>query len=199
MTVDRRLRGLVVAAALIAGGCGYHFPGAGTSLPGGGSRIYVARFDNRSRSPGLESLVAEGLQVEFARRGQFSVVRDPAAADLVLEGSIQSLETRPVAFSTTDETLQYETIMVLGASLRSTATNAVVWRISALRENDSYGAVSQTVVPSSSAFVSGSTLNANDLNQLTDVQLSEAQRREAIDRVIENASRDLYNAMVEDF
>lgn len=192
-----RVAALVLAFA--AAGCGYHFPGEGTALPGGGSRLHVARFDNRSRQPGVESQVVEGIELEIARRGRFTLAREEEAADLVLEGTIQSIETRPIAFSTSDETLQYETVMVLSAALRNPATNAVVWRVSALRENDSYGAVSDTVVPSSSAFVSQSTLNANNLNQLSDVQLSEAQRREALDRIVENTSRDLYNAIVEDF
>lgn len=193
--------GRVFAAVLLSAlaGCGYHFPGEGNALPGGGRRVLVSRFENRTHSPGVENDVLEGLLLEFSRRGQFQVVRDQAEADLVLEGSITSLETRPVAFSKSDETLQYETIMTISASLRDPRSSAIVWRISSLRETDSYGAVTQTVVASSSAFLSQSNLNANDLNQLTDVQLSESQKREALDRVVENVSRDLYNAIVEDF
>lgn len=188
--------GAILGAAL---GCGYHFPGGASELPGGGRRLQVARFENRTQTPGVENEVMEGLLLEFARRGQFQVVREQSEADLVLEGAVSSLETRPVAFSRSDETLQYETIMTISASLRDPRSNAIVWRISSLRETDSYGAVSQTVVASSSAFLSQSNLNANDLNQLTDVQLSESQRREALERVVENVSRDLYNAIVEDF
>jgi hypothetical protein len=185
--------------ALFSADCGYHFPGQASTLPGGGTKLYIAQFENGTRTPGLENDVLEAMQSEVARRGQFTVTDAPDAADLVLEGSISSLEVRPVAFSTSDEALQYETVMVVSAALRNPRTNAIVWRVAALRENDSYGAVSQTVVASSSQFLQQSTLNANDLNQLTDVQLSESQRREALDRVLENTSRDLYNSMVENF
>ncbi|MFM8409875.1 MAG: LPS assembly lipoprotein LptE [Alphaproteobacteria bacterium] len=200
MRPGRAVRAAAAAtlAALLAA-CGYHFPGEASSLPGGGRRVVVTRFENRTQTPGVENEVMEAILLEFARRGQFQVVRDQADADLVLEGSVSSLETRPVAFSRNDETLQYETIMTISASLRDPRSNSIVWRISSLRETDSYGAVSQTVVASSSAFLSQSNLNANDLNQLTDVQLSESQRREALERVTENVSRDLYNAIVEDF
>jgi len=51
----------------------------------------------------------------------------------------------------------------------------------------------------SSQFQEQSTLNEENLLQLTDVQLSESQKQEAIDRVLENMSRDVYNAMVENF
>jgi outer membrane lipopolysaccharide assembly protein LptE/RlpB len=195
----RRRVPVFLAAVALAAGCGYHFPGGSGELPGGGRRVAVARFENRTQSPGVENDVMEGLLVEFARRGQFQVVRNSEDADLVLEGAISSLETRPVAFSRSDETLQYETIMTISAQLRDPRSGAIAWRISSLRETDSYGAVSQTVVASSSAFLAQSNLNANDLNQLTDVQLSESQRRQALERVVENVSRDLYNAIVEDF
>jgi hypothetical protein len=194
--------GAVAIAALGSSGmgaCGYHFPGAAATLPGGGTRLRVARFDNRTRSPGLENDVLEALESEIARRGQFKIAAEGEAPDVILEGSINSLEVRPVAFNSTDEALQYETVMTLSARLRNPHNGSIVWRVSSLRENDSYGAVAQTVVPQSSLFQSQSTLNSADLNQLTDVQLSESQNREALDRVLDNASRDLYNSMVEDF
>jgi Lipopolysaccharide-assembly len=195
-----RRQGLALFLVAVAGGaCGYHFPGQVSTLPGGASRVHVARFENRTRSPGLENEVLDAMETEVARRGQLTLAPDAASADLVLEGTISALEVRPIAFSNSDEAVQYETIMVVSAGLRNPKTGAVVWRVAALRENDSYGGVSQTVIASSSQFLQQSTLNANDLNQLTDVQLSESQKREALDRVLENTSRDLYNAMVEGF
>lgn len=195
----RRAAVLALVAILSTAGCGYNFPGQASTLPGGSSRLHIARFENRTRNPGLENEVREALEAEVTRRGQLTLVPRLDDAEVVLEGAISSLEVRPIAFSNSDEAVQYETVMILSAGLRNTKTGAILWRVSALRETDSYGAVSQTVVASSSQFLQQSTLNANDLNQLTDVQLSESQRREALDRVLENTSRDLYNAMVEGF
>jgi hypothetical protein len=179
--------------------CGYNFPGEGRTLPGGATSLYIAKFDNRTREPGLENFVLESLEAEVAQRGQFTLSPDRDAAELVLEGTILSLETRPVAFSSNDEALQYQTFLTVSAALRNPKTNTIVWRVAALRETDSYGAVANTVVTDSPEFVTGSTLNPDDLSQLSDVQLSETQQREALDRVLENTSRDLYNAMVENF
>lgn len=198
MSATGRLVGpLVVLLALGLADCGYHFPGQG-SLPGGATSLYVAKFDNRTRDPGLENFLLEAIRAEIARRGQFSLATDPDAAQLVLEGAILSLESRPVAFSSGDEALQYQTFMTISAALRNPKNDVQVWRISALRESDSFGAVANTVVTDSPEFLSG-TLNPGDLDQLSDVQLSESQQREALDRVLENTSRDLYNAMVENF
>ena len=179
--------------------CGYNFPGEGSTLPGGATTIYVAKFDNRTRDAGLENFVLESMQAEVARRGQFVLEPDRSAAQVALEGTILSIEKRPVAFSSADEALGYQTFITVSAQLRDTRNGTVVWRISALREGEAYGAVANTVVTDSPDFLTGSTLNPGDLSQLSDVQLSEAQEREALDRVLENLSRDLYNAMVENF
>jgi outer membrane lipopolysaccharide assembly protein LptE/RlpB len=193
------MRRTLLAAVLLAASCGYHFPGQGRVLPGGGNSLYVGEFVNRSREAGLDARVHSSLEDEVARRGIFKLVPSTDAAAVVLEGSIDRLETRPVAFSNSDEAVQYETIMTISAQLRDPRNERVVWRVSGMRSNDSYGAVFGTVVAESSQFQEQSPIDAQQLGQLTDVQLSESQRDEAMERVLENFSRDLYNAMVEDF
>ncbi len=201
MAAPTRPRVVVVlcALALLATThCGYHFPGEG-SLPGGATSIHVAKFENRTRDAGLENYLLEAIQTEIARRGQFTLQPQRSDAQLTLEGAILSVEKRPVAFSSSDEALQYQTYVTISAVLRDTRNNKAVWRISQLREGESYGATSSTVVTDSPDFLSGSTLNPKDIAQLSDVQLSESQERDALDRVFQNTSRDLYNAMVENF
>lgn len=185
-------------ALLATADCGYHFPGEGT-LPNGATSLHVAKFENRTRDAGLENYLLEAIQTEIARRGKFTLEENRSAAQLSLEGAIVSIERRPVAFSSSDEALQYQTFVTISAVLRDTRDNKAVWRIAALREGDSYGATSNTVVTDSPEFLTGSTLNSKDVAQLSDVQLSESQEREALDRVFQNTSRDLYNAMVENF
>src|SRR5262245_16131858 len=190
------MRRTLLTVALLVASCGYHFPGQGTKLPGGGNTLHVGEFVNRSREPGLDARVHSALEDEVTRRGIFKLEPGTNGAAVVLEGSIDRLETRPVAFSNSDEAVQYETIMTVSAQLRDTRNDNIVWRVSGLRANDSYGAVFGTVVAESSQFQEQSPINAQQLGQLTDVQLSESQRSEALERVLENFSRDLYNAMV---
>lgn len=195
------LRALVRVCALalvVTAHCGYRFPGEGT-LPGGATSLHVAKFENRTREPGLENFLLEAIQTEIARRGQFTLEQERSAAPLSLEGAIVSIEKRPVVFTSSDEAAQYQTYVTISAVLRDTRTNKPVWRISALREGDSFAATSSTVVTDSPDFLTGSTLNPQDIAQLSDVQLSESQESEALDRVFRNTSRDLYNAMVENF
>ena len=192
-------RATTAVLVLLLGGCGYHFPGQGTTLPGGATSVYVGEFANRTRDAGLEGRVRSSLEEEISRRGAFSLASSASSAQVVLEGAVEGLESRPIAFSNTDEALQYETIMTISAQLRDARNQSVVWRVAGLRANDSYGAVLGTVVAESSQFQEQSPIGAQQLGELTDVQLSESQRDEALIRVLENISRDLYNAMVENF
>jgi hypothetical protein len=198
--VRSRLMVVTIGVLLLGlANCGYNFPGEGRTLPGGATSIYIAKFDNRTRDAGLENYLLESLQAEVSRRGQFALTKERSGAQLALEGTILSLETRPVAFSSNDEAVGYQTFITISAALKDTKSGNVAWRISALRESDSYGAVANTVVTDSPQYLSSSGLNPNDLAQLSDVQLSESQQGEALDRVLQNTSRDLYNSMVEDF
>jgi hypothetical protein len=189
---------LGVAIALAATGCGYHFPGGTSTLPGGGTRIHVREFANATQEASLVAGVQNAFESEVARRGNFALVSG-GSADVILTGTIRSLDIRPVGFSQSDEALQYETVVTISARLEDTRTKRTVWRIDNLRQNDSYGAAAQTVVTQSSQFQEQSTLSEANLQQLSDVQVSESQRGSALERVCENLARELYNAMAEDF
>jgi hypothetical protein len=170
---------LAPMAILAFVGCGYHFPGGAGVLPGGGTTVHVSIFTNQTRQAGLENDVQSALESEILRRGKFRLV-PPDEADVLLEGVIEGLHYRPIAFSNSDEALQYETVLILSASLRDPRRGRIVWRVNNFRETDSYGSAVGTVVVQSS-------------------QLSESQKGEAVERLLENVSRNLYNAMVEDF
>lgn len=179
-------------------GCGYHFPGGGSVLPGGGSKIAIEGFRNATQTPGLVDGIQAALESEVARRGNFAVV-SASDADVVLAGTILSLDVRPVGFSQSDEALQYETVVSIAAQLRDARTERVVWQVRKLTENDSYGAVAQTVISQSSQFQEQSSLDQGDLDRLSDVQVSESQRQDALIRVYDNLARELYNSMVDNF
>jgi hypothetical protein len=190
--------GLFIAGLLLLTGCGYHFPGGATSLPGGGTKIHVRAFANATQEPGLVSGLQRAFETEVARRGNFEIVAG-GAADVILTGTIRQVDIRPVGFSQSDEALQYETVVTIAARLQNVRTQRIVWRIDHLSQNDSYGAAAQTVVTQSSQFQEQSSLSESNLEQLSDVQVSESQRDGALGRVYENLARELYNAMVEDF
>ena len=103
----------VAGVAALLGGCaGYSVVGGAAGL-GDVRRIAVQPLANRSYEPGVERMVTDALVREFQRRGGAVVVRDPAAADLVLSGSVRPLVTRSRSFSSVELALEFEIEMIV--------------------------------------------------------------------------------------
>lgn len=98
---------LLVAAHLLSLGCGYQLVTYADRL-GDARRVAIQPLVNDSFEPGLESLMADAFHREFERRGALRVVTDPASADLVVGGAIDSLETHSRSFSSIQFALEYE-------------------------------------------------------------------------------------------
>ena len=77
-----------------AAGC-VRLPARGLCAPGGrcAQRWRLPTLRNDSYEPGVELLVADALRREFLRRGAFQLTDDPAAADLVVSGSVLPIQT----------------------------------------------------------------------------------------------------------
>ena len=107
---------------------------------------------------------------------------------------------RPVAYDAADQAVQYEIVLTLDLTLTRQSDGHVLWRVRHLRETDEYSANASVVITSSSQFQQGS-LDAKNIQgpQLSSIQLAETERRRAISRLLQQAVRDVYNQMVEDF
>lgn len=195
--MGRRLRMLVVLAALGVAGCGYHFAGGGRTFDAGTRTIGVRVFANETREVGVEKRLAMAIEREFVIRGPLRVEKADDS-DLVLTGTVTTAEDRPVAFNRDDEVLIYQTVLALDLELRRRDTGKLVWKTHGMRVSDDYESVASVVVTTSSDFRK-STLNPEDLGGFTDIQLAETRRREMMERMIGNLARDVYDQIMEDF
>jgi outer membrane lipopolysaccharide assembly protein LptE/RlpB len=189
---------LIVLALAGVPGCGYHLMGTQITLPPDVHSVSVTPFDNRSREFGLEKTLAFALEREFHRRGILTVVETPGKGDAVLSGVIRRFRVRPVAFNSVDQAIQYEAELVLDVELRRQSDNTVIWQTDNLQEIEDYSVNASVVVPSSSQFQRG-TLNPNDINNLTNIQLAETEKQLAIQRIVAEVVRDVHDRIVEDF
>jgi hypothetical protein len=180
----------------IATGCGYHFAGTGNRLPPEIHTISLGPIQNMTREVGIEKQLVEAFEDEVASHGRLETVT--SGADAELYGIIREYNSRPVSFSSRDEALQYQISMSVDLELRRRDNGKLIWKTVGQRAVQDFSAVPGVVVTSSSQF-SQQTVNAQNLQQFTDVQLSESTKREANERLIESLSRDLYNQMMEDF
>ena len=181
------------------GGCGYQFVGETSLLPKEARTIYVEPFVNRSRDVGLDKELTTALRGEFYRRGQLKIVESAEEADLILSGVIRSLNSTTVSVNDKDEVLQYESVLILDVTLRRREPNEILWRGQGVRLNQVYAGSRAAVVTTSSEFLTG-TLNASDVRQMTDLQLTEFERRTAgRDRLMEQFARELHQRVTEMF
>jgi hypothetical protein len=141
----RRCVLVVVVAALSLSGCGYSFVRYGEGL-GDVRRVAIRGLTNDSFEPGVESLVSEALSREFLRRGALRLVDTPETADLVISGSVKSVEVRGRSFSSILFALEYEVRMELALSLTRKDGTEVAIDPNALVEAERYLASSDIEV-----------------------------------------------------
>jgi hypothetical protein len=106
--VPAALRPLLLAVALLAGGCfaGYeivHYENALGDL----RTIAIRGLENESFEPGVEAIVSDALVTEFMRRGALELIDDPQAADLVIDGAVEDVVIQSRTFSSIQFALEY--------------------------------------------------------------------------------------------
>jgi len=179
-------------------GCGYHFAGEGSLLPKEAKTIYVEPFVNRTRDVGMDKELTSALRAEFYRRGRLSVVDQSEKADLILTGVVRSLERTVASVNREDEVLQYESVLTLDVTLRRREPNEILWRGQGVRLSDVHAGSRAAVVTTSSDFRTG-TLNASDVRRMTDIQLTEFERRSVRDDLMERFAKELHQRVIEMF
>jgi hypothetical protein len=189
---------LVLVSLALQSGCGYRFTADSSLLPKDARTIYIESFVNRSRDVGLEKELATAMRSEFYRRGPLRVVDQPDLADVIVSGVIRPLENTVASVNGYDEVLQYLAAMTVDMSLRQRETGAILWRGEAIRLNEFYAGSRAAVVPTSSEFRTG-TLNTSDVRRLTDIQLTEAERKQTRTQLMERFAKELHQRVMEMF
>jgi hypothetical protein len=146
----------------------------------------------------LEKELATAMRSEFYRRGPLRLVERSDLADVIVSGVIRPLENTVASVNGFDEVLQYQASMIVDMALRRRDSGAVLWRGDAIRLNEYYAGSRAAVVPTSSEFRTG-TLNTSDVRRLTDIQLTEAERKDTRTQLMERFAKELYQRVMEMF
>ena len=196
----RRVAVLGLGSGMLMGaaGCGYQLAGGSPLLSQDIHKIYVEPFISRSRDVGLEQELTSALRSEFYRRGQLKVVDQLDQADAIVSGVIRSLDSRVASVNRKDEVLQWESVMVLDVSLRRREPNEILWRAQGARLTQIFSGSRAAVVTTSSEFRTG-TMNAEDIRHMTDIQLSESDKRRVRGDLIEGFAQQLHQRLLEMF
>ena len=121
------LRALLLAAAALLAGCGYHLTGHSTSLPPDIKRIGIPMFKNMTTRFDLDLKLTQGVIDELVARGKFQVTSDSKNADAILIGEILSFTVNPIAFSNQTSADRYNIIVVTKIILRDLSNQKVIF------------------------------------------------------------------------
>lgn len=193
ISVISGLVGLLVSA------CGYQFSSRSDGFPKDIRTVYVEPFINGTRDVGLDKELTSALRSQFFRRGDLRVVDQLDQADAIITGVVRGFETHVASVNRKDEVLQYESALIVDASLRRREPNEILWRTQGTRLTEIHSGSRAAVVTTSSAFKSGTTLNESDVRRLTDIQLTEDENRAARTQLVETFAEELYQRLMEMF
>ncbi len=127
-----RIRFLILLFNIALFSCGYHLVGTSSSLPKEINKIYIPTFINNTGQPEVEERLTDAVSKEVSRRGVFNLVKNKEESDGVLLGEINQFELIPISVDTEGRALEYQLVVNLKVSLKSSDEKETLW------ENDSF-------------------------------------------------------------
>lgn len=98
LRADRRSAACLVLAIVTMTGCGYHVSGKGDLLPKTLHTIAVPAFGNITVRYKLSDRLPEAIAKEFISRTRYRVIPDAGQADAILNGTILNFIAFPILF-----------------------------------------------------------------------------------------------------
>ena len=161
----------VIIIVLFFSACGYRFAGSG-KLPGGIQTIAIDIFKNRTTETGLENTITNDLIYEFTRKGR-SVQKNSKKADAVLTGVIVSERITTISRQAQQSPLARRVEITVNLKLTG-SDGGVKWSASNV-----------------SAF--------EDYDVSTDRQVTDINKRKAIENLSERLAEKVYNRLTDNF
>jgi hypothetical protein len=168
-------RGILVGLVLffLLAGCGYGLRGSTNNLPPDIQGIYIPVFVNETTEAGAEVIFANALIYEFTRSRILPVVSE-AKAQAVILGKIKSAIVDAVIFANQTQALQRKITITLEVSCKRTDNQKILWQNLNLPRYEVYNVTSDP--------------NQTDLNKSA-----------AIQKIAQDLSEKIYNAVLENF
>ena len=151
--------------------CGYRFAGGG-ELPGGVKTIAIDMLQNRTTETGLENIVTNDLIYEFIRKGR-TVEKNLKKADAVLSGVIASSRITTISRQAQQSALERQITITVNLKL-TRSDGSVIWSVSGISDYEAY-------------------------NVSADKQVTEMNKRQAIETLSKRLAEKIQNRMTENF
>jgi hypothetical protein len=122
--------------SILMSGCAYQLGAGLRAMPGGYDKIAVPVFSNLTKEVGLESFFTSAM-IEEIERSKMAAVTNKDFAQLILEGTISSIEFKPGAQLTRADlqklpdrvvlTKEYRIVLKVDMVLRKKSDDKIIW------------------------------------------------------------------------
>jgi hypothetical protein len=128
--IHARVLGAIAAFELALSGCGYHVLGGRGVFGPDVHSIELVAFENETREPGLEQLITEAMNEEFARRGWLDpeLQGQSPNPDLIMRGVLHSATVRSSSYSSGALALEESIEVILDVNVRRSQSSEIVWQ-----------------------------------------------------------------------
>ncbi|MEI6128196.1 MAG: LptE family protein [Pseudomonadota bacterium] len=163
----------IVAAGVLAAGCGYRLARSDNPLLSSMHTIAVPYFKNKTFEPEAEKIFTYAFVNEFVESKRLQVVSEQNA-DLILRGTVKALVEDTIAYNRDDKALEYRVDVVLDVQVEERASGRVLWK----RKNFKHG--EEFPVDSNIVF-------------------SEASKRIALEKLAADLAERVHDSIIEGF
>ncbi len=185
---------LALLTIIVVQGCSLSIAANGT-LPDSEKTIYVERFVNNTRVPGVDDQMTLAIKQEISSRGRLVVVSDKSDADLILTGTILYYGTAAKTTNAIAEPLDYVDTLTITAKLLDGKTKKVVWSTPGIASRGgSIPVISQAIIPTTPAMLQ-QNLRGQDLAKMPDMQVAATQQAVGKQRMMQSLASELYTDM----
>ncbi len=166
---------VIVIFSFLVAGCGYHFSPAGEHIDKKLQTVFVDNFSNNTSEANIENYFRNSFVDQFRKGSRFKLANSKNLADTVLKGSINSLVTPHLAYSSTDFAKENRVTVTMEIVFEEKATKKIIWANKNLSENEDY-------------LVDESNPNATEIN-----------RTAALKKLAEDTAKKAYRYMMSGF
>jgi len=130
---------VLICFVVIASCAKYSFRGA---LPSNLETLYIEDIRDQTNYPGARENFMQQLSIAFIADNSLIIIEDKGSADLILSGTITSVQRRPISIDPTEAVQQYQMVLTVKMECLNTHTDKPLWAQSISR----YGIISGTAL-----------------------------------------------------
>jgi hypothetical protein len=132
---------VLVALAVLLGGCGYSLEGRGITTDPSIKVIGVPLFKDSTGRYDLDSMVTEAVVSELLRRGRFTVVKETTGVDAIVDGEILAFNVVPINFTESEgftQATRYAITLSADVTYRKVGQKDPIWANERFSHRDEY-------------------------------------------------------------